>query len=125
MLGVVYLGFTLACVPQIVAEPKIYNSWGNFFEQFSLMTGPGDRFCACGVTMVSANANPARLHFRGHLHRFFCSRAGVLSSNTASLVPKWLPPTQIFWAVITTVLFALAALALLYRIEWQLSRLAF
>jgi len=32
---------------------------------------------------------------------------------TASLVPKWLPPSQMFWAVTTTVLFALAAVALL------------
>jgi len=27
-------------VPGIVAAPRIYNSWGNFFEQFSLVTGP-------------------------------------------------------------------------------------
>src|SRR5579859_1061812 len=32
---------------------------------------------------------------------------------TASLVPKWLPPSQMFWAVSTTVFFALAAVALL------------
>src|SRR5207244_10044829 len=32
---------------------------------------------------------------------------------TAVLVPKWLPPGQMFWAVTTTVFFALAALALL------------
>jgi hypothetical protein len=32
---------------------------------------------------------------------------------TASLVPKWLPPSPMFWAVTTTVLFALAAVALL------------
>jgi len=32
---------------------------------------------------------------------------------TASLVPKWIPPTQMFWAVTTTVSFALAAVALL------------
>jgi hypothetical protein len=32
---------------------------------------------------------------------------------TASLVPKWLPPSQAFWAVATTVFFALAAVALL------------
>jgi hypothetical protein len=32
---------------------------------------------------------------------------------TAHLVPKWLPPSQMFWAVTTTVLFALAAVALL------------
>ena len=32
---------------------------------------------------------------------------------TAKLVSKWLPPSQMFWAVATTVLFALAAVALL------------
>jgi len=30
---------TLLCVPGIVATPRIYDSWGNFFEQFSLVTG--------------------------------------------------------------------------------------
>jgi hypothetical protein len=32
---------------------------------------------------------------------------------TAGFVPKWIPPSQMFWAIATTVLFALAALALL------------
>jgi hypothetical protein len=32
---------------------------------------------------------------------------------TASLVPKWLPASQMFWAIATTVAFALAAVALL------------
>src|SRR5437016_12131134 len=39
VLGAVYLVFALLCVPRIVATPQIYNSWGNFFEQFSLFTG--------------------------------------------------------------------------------------
>ena len=34
-------------------------------------------------------------------------------SATAALVPAWLPPSPTFWAVATTVLFALAAAALL------------
>src|ERR1700687_1354106 len=38
-LGAAYLGFALACVPGIIAAPRIYNGWGNFFEQFSLVTG--------------------------------------------------------------------------------------
>ena len=33
--------------------------------------------------------------------------------GTASLVPKWIPPGQMFWAVTTTIAFALAATALL------------
>src|SRR5580704_7570453 len=39
VLGAAYLVFVLLCVPRIVATPRIYNSWGNFFEQFSLLTG--------------------------------------------------------------------------------------
>src|SRR6202162_4334263 len=39
VLGAVYLVFALLCVPRIFARPQIYNSWGNFFEQFSLVTG--------------------------------------------------------------------------------------
>jgi hypothetical protein len=37
----------------------------------------------------------------------------VYLSGTASFVPKWIPPGQMFWAVTTTIAFALAAIALL------------
>ena len=39
ILGAAYLVFVLLCVPGIIAAPRIYNSWGNFFEQFSLLSG--------------------------------------------------------------------------------------
>src|ERR1700676_1472366 len=39
VLGAVYLVFALLFVPRIAAPPKIYDRWGNFFEQFSLVTG--------------------------------------------------------------------------------------
>ena len=32
---------------------------------------------------------------------------------TAELVPRWIPPNQMFWAILTTIAFALAALAIL------------
>src|ERR1700687_3550857 len=41
LLIAAYLVFALLCVPGIVVKPQIYNSWGNFFEQFSLVTGAG------------------------------------------------------------------------------------
>ena len=41
------------------------------------------------------------------------SNRRFIFAATAGLVPKWLPPSQMFWAVATTVLFALAAVALL------------
>jgi hypothetical protein len=113
VLGAVYLVFALLCVPQIVAAPGIYNSWGNFFEQFSLLTG---------AAIVYARLSSA--WSRETLNRIGCILLGICTASftleqafylhaTASLVPKWVPPSQMFWAVATTVLFALAAVALL------------
>src|SRR5208282_3306676 len=51
VLGAAYLVFALLSVPQIVTAPQIYNSWGNFFEQFSLLTG---------AAIVYARLSPAR-----------------------------------------------------------------
>ena len=38
-LGTIYLVFALLWVPDIIATPQIYDRWGNFFEQFSLVAG--------------------------------------------------------------------------------------
>jgi hypothetical protein len=40
---------------------------------------------------------------------------------TAYLVPKWIPPNQMFWAVLTTVAFALAAIAILINRQTRLA----
>jgi hypothetical protein len=113
VLGAAYLVFALRCVPGIVAAPQIYNSWGNFFEQFSLVTG------AAIVYARSSSAwspeTPPRIGriLLGICAASFALEQGVYFGATASLVPKWIPPSQMFWAVTTTVFFAFAAVALL------------
>jgi hypothetical protein len=112
VLVAAYLVFALLCLPGIFAKPQIYNSWGNFFEQFSLVTGAA--IVCARLSSVSS---------RETLNRIGCILLGVCAVSftleqaiyldaTAHLVPKWLPPGQMFWAVTTTVLFALAAVAL-------------
>jgi len=113
ILGAVYLGCALLCVPPIVAKPQIYNNWGNFFEQFSLFTG-----AAIVAARFSSPWSRETLNRIGGIFLGFCSASFALEqafylAPTASLVPKWLPPSQMFWAVATTVFFALAAVALL------------
>jgi hypothetical protein len=113
VLGAVYSVFALQCVPGIVARPQIYNSWGNFFEQFSLVTG-----AAIAYASFSSSWSRETLHRIGRIFLGICAASFTLEQAfylgpTAGLVPKWLPPAQIFWAVTTTVLFALAAVAFL------------
>ena len=100
-------------MPAIVTAPRIYNSWGNFFEQFSLFAG-----AAIVYARLSSAWSPETIHRIGRILVGLCTASFTLEQAfylhpTATLVPKWLPPNQMFWAVATTVFFALAAIALL------------
>src|SRR6266436_25584 len=113
VLGVVYLVFALQRVPGIIATPKIYNSWGNFFEQFSLVAGAAILYARWSSAWSRETLNRIGRILLGICTVSFTLEQAFYLGPTASLVPKWLPPTQMFWAVTTTVLFALAAAALL------------
>jgi hypothetical protein len=113
VLGAVYLASALACVRGIAATPQIYNSWGNFFEQFSLVTGAAIVYARLSSARSGETLNRTGRILLGLCAASFGIEQAVYLCATAKLVPKWLPPTQMFWAVTTTVLFALAAVALL------------
>ncbi|SRR5713226_7536862 len=113
VLGAVYLVYALLCVPGIVAKPQIYNSWGNFFEQFSLVTGAAIVYARLSLAWSRETLNRIGSILLGVCVTSFTLEQAVYLHATASLVPKWIPPSQMFWAAATTVLFALAAVALL------------
>jgi hypothetical protein len=113
VLGAAYLLFALLCVPGIVAKPQIYNSWGNFFEQFSLVTGAAIVYARWSSAWSRETLSRIGRMLLGICVASFTIEQAIYLHATADLVPKWLPPSQMFWAVTTTVLFALATLALL------------
>ena len=113
VLGAIYLVFAYLCVPRIVATPQIYDRWGNFFEQFSLATGAAIAYARLWSGWASETLQRIGRILLGTCATSFTIEQAVYIGNTASLVPKWLPPSQMFWAVATTVLFALAVVALL------------
>jgi hypothetical protein len=113
VLGAVYLVFALQCVPGIVAAPRIYNSWGNFFEQFSLVAGAALVYARWSSAWSRETLNRIGRILLGICAASFTLEQAFYLRATATLVPKWLPLGQMFWAVTTTVLFALAAVALL------------
>src|SRR5205823_8597403 len=89
------------------------NSWGNFFEQFSLVTGPAIVYARWSSAWSRETLNRIGRILVGICAASFTLEQAIYLGATANLVPKWLPPSQMFWAVATTVLFALAAVALL------------
>jgi putative oxidoreductase len=122
ILGVVYALFSLSCVPGIVAAPRTYVSYGAFFEQFSLV---------CGALAVYAITEPntTRAAVFGRAARIglgLCAVSFTLAQIfylkfTASLVPAWIPPSRMFWTILTTVAFALAAIAILVNRQARLA----
>ena len=123
VLGVVYLCFALACVPDIVAASNIYDKYGgSFFIFFSLV-------CGAIALYAATEANAARAALFGRVARLglgVCTISFMLGQllllrETAHLVPKWIPPTQMFWAIVTTAAFGLAAVAILINREARLA----
>ncbi|HXY52721.1 MAG TPA: hypothetical protein VEI01_24970 [Terriglobales bacterium] len=122
VLGVVYLLFSLACIPGILAASTIYAQYGSFFEQFSLL-------CGAIALYAATEASAARAVVFGRLARLglgVCAISFTLSQIvylrlTADLVPKWIPPNQMFWAILTTIAFALAAIAILINRQARLA----
>jgi hypothetical protein len=85
-----------------------------FFEQFCLL-------CGAMAVYAATNPNAARAALLGRLARLglgLCAISFTLSQIfylrvTADLVPRWIPPNQILWAIVMTIAFALAAIAIL------------
>lgn len=115
VLCLVYLCCSLACIPDIIAAANIYEKYGgSFFLFFSLFCG------AIGLYAATERA-AGRAVGIGRLARLglgvcaisFTLGQALLLRETAQLVPKWIPPNQMFWAILTTIAFALAAVAIL------------
>jgi len=115
VLCALYLCFALACIPDIIAAANVYDKYGgSFFLFFSL-------FCGAIALYAATEADNARALVFSRLARVglgvcaisFTLGQALLLRETAQLVPKWIPPNQMFWAIFTTIAFALAAVAIL------------
>ena len=125
MLTLFYAICVALWVPRLVAAPAVYDGWGNFFEELSLLMGglvlcaalavPGSAFARCeslisrlyGISVVSFGAE----HF-------------IYFAGAAAWVPPWIPPGQKFWVAVTGACFLLAAASILTGIlAWLASTL--
>lgn len=115
LLGSIYLIFTLLSVPDIVSAPLVFNNWGGPLEQFSLVAGA---LLVYGERGPNFGKSAQKLALVGYMCFGVCVVSFALEqiayfSATVELVPRWIPPGQVFWAVATTIAFGLAAVALL------------
>jgi hypothetical protein len=122
ILIVVYALFSLASIPGIIAAPKVFGEYDGFFEQFCLMCGAIAAYAATETD--TARAAGMRQFARiglGLCTISFTLAQAIYLRPTAELVPAWIPPNQMFWAILTTIAFALAAVAILINRRAQLA----
>lgn len=122
ILGVAFAVFSLACVPGIISRPGTYVQYGAFFEQFALFCGALAVYAITepDATRATALGQGARIGLGLCTVSFTLAQIFYLKF-TASLVPTWIPPSQMFWAILTTVAFALAAIAILINRQARLA----
>jgi uncharacterized membrane protein YphA (DoxX/SURF4 family) len=114
-LGGIFVVFALLWVPRIIAEPLVYDRYGNFFEQLSIVSGALIVYATEGSSDGERTPSLARMGyiFFGISVISFTLVQIFYMSSVVEFVPRWIPPGQRFWALTTTVAFALAAIALL------------
>ncbi len=115
ILIAVFLIFSLYWIPQIIAAPLAYTYWGNFFEMFSVVLAGVIVFASSMQNNLERAAKIERAVYRcfGICAISYSLYQLFYLSDTADLVPKWIPFGQMFWAVATTIAFALAAFAII------------
>jgi hypothetical protein len=122
VLGIVYGLFSLVCLGGVAASPATFDEYDSFFEQFALLSG--------AIAVYSASdADPARAAALGRAARLglalstisFTLAQIIYFHATADLVPAWIPPSQTFWALLTTIALGLAAVALLINRQARLA----
>jgi uncharacterized membrane protein len=113
-LAGVYSVFTIVWVPKYLENLHNFDPLGNVFEEFSLVVAGAVLF----ASFSSADSPAGRQEsVFARLYGFSAISFGIghiyYMPNLLGGIPKWLPPSQMFWFYVTTVGFFLAAASIL------------
>lgn len=116
-LTIVYSAFTLLWVPKIFENLRNFDPVGNFFEEFSLVAAG-----AVLLAWLSPASSPVsrRESLFARLYGLSAISFGIghiyYMPGLLTWIPRWIPPSQMFWAYATTIGFFLAAAAILLNV---------
>ncbi len=115
VLSILYFAAALLWLPRVIGFPRIYGTWAGFAEQFSLVAAGIVAYSLSGSCNTSRTIRMAKV---GCFLYGICVISYGLAhffalSETAGMVPAWLPPGQRFWAAATGIAFLLAAISIL------------
>jgi uncharacterized membrane protein YphA (DoxX/SURF4 family) len=107
----------------VLRHPAIFGAYSDAAEQLSIAASGMILFAAVariGRGSAAGLTRAAQVVF-GVCALLFGGAHFVYMNMTAPLVPKWLPPSQLFWGYATGVCFVAAGLAILTRVQAKLA----
>ena len=119
VLMCLYSIFTLFWLRQVVASPHIFGTWSGTAEQLALVMGglaiyasldPQREALAMRLALVGRIAFGVSAIAFGVAHF-------VYPSETAAMVPRWIPPGQKMWALTTGAAHILAGIAIVSGVQ--------
>ena len=121
LAGLFALGMTVFLLPPVLAKPAVWGGWQGVAESTVMLLGGLLAWTQSpGADRAAAVARIARWVFGACLLVFGTSHF-VYAKFTASLVPAWLPPSQMFWVYATGVAQIAAAVAMLTGVRARLA----
>jgi uncharacterized membrane protein YphA (DoxX/SURF4 family) len=126
-LAVLYgLGSLFLDMPRVIAHPSVFGTYEGAAEQLALVAGGLVAYAYC-AELETATAE--RLSQLGRLIFGVCLIVFGLAhlfylAYTATLVPAWLPPSQLFWVYATATGFFAAGAAILSGIAARLAAMS-
>lgn len=113
LLAGVYAIAAATFLPDIIAQPRVYAAWGNLFYPLATVSGALVAYFMLSPSLRARAACRAAVVLAGLCNASFAAEQLEFRGRTAGLVPKWMPPSGMFWAIATTVAFGLAAASLI------------
>ncbi len=105
ILGMVYAVFAAFWLPRVIGFPQIFGTWGGLLQELSMTA-------AAMVIWGGGAARAGRIVYGICVLSFAVSHFTSVA-QTAAMVPQWIPPGGVFWAIVTGIAFLLAAIGML------------
>lgn len=121
LLAVLYLAFGLLWLQRVVAYPTIFATWGGVAEQVATAVGGLLAYLRSGRHgSREVAARWARIAF-GVCAVAFGLNHFLNLEPTAGMVPAWIPPSAMFWAVATGIAHAAGGVAIIVGVRARLA----
>jgi uncharacterized membrane protein YphA (DoxX/SURF4 family) len=121
-LAVAFAGFSIPWAIRVVRFPQMFGTWGGFAEELALVLAA---VIVAGIGRAPEDGNGRDFERLAIIAFGACAVAFGFNHftalpQTAGMVPKWIPPSGMFWAIATGFFHVAAGVAIVTGVKAEL-----